>query len=139
MNIKKLIKQALGFIGISGIGWLIDFLTYTILGMFFKNYFVNNMISSCLGVTFVFLFSTRTIFKNNSKIPLGVKYIIYLVYQIILILIMSELLDIINEFLLSKIAWSTIQMFSHIIAKILITPITMILNFLVMKGLMEKL
>lgn len=139
MKIKEFLKQALGFVGISGIGWILDFLTYTLLSAVWETYFLNNLISSCLGVTFVFLFSTRTIFQNQSKIPLTVKYVIYLAYQLILILLMSKVLDFICVRVLSEIPIALIQRFSHIIAKLLITPITMVLNFCVMKGIMEKI
>ena len=61
----KLIKQAFKFFGISGIGWLIDFLIYTILTSVLKiNVDVSNMISSLVGVSFVFLVSTRKIFQT---------------------------------------------------------------------------
>ena len=139
MKINKLLKQAVGFVGISGLGWLLDFTVYTLLGLIWDQYFLSNFISSCMGVTFVFIFSTRTIFKNNSKIPLMLKYVIYLVYQLLLILAMSKVLSLIQLHVLSAIAIPLVQRFSHILAKILITPITMVLNFIVMKCLMEKI
>ena len=67
------------------------------------------------------------------------KYVIYLAYQLILILLMSKVLDFICVRVLSEIPIALIQRFSHIIAKLLITPITMVLNFCVMKGIMEKI
>ena len=75
---KKLFIQAIRFIGLSGIGWILDFTTYTVLGVISANLVLNNTISSWVGVTFVFLLSTRIVFKNNSKIPLKWKYVIYL-------------------------------------------------------------
>lgn len=136
---KKLIKQAISFIGLSGIGWLLDFGVYTLLGIISNRLEINNMISSWVGVTFVFIFSTRTVFISNSKIPLKAKYLIYIVYQFVLILLMSKLLRYLNSVILSYFTLWFIQKFSAIISKILITPITMILNFFVMKGLIEKL
>ncbi|MBR1623434.1 MAG: hypothetical protein IJ675_05940, partial [Pseudobutyrivibrio sp.] len=82
---------------------------------------------------------TRKVFQNNSRIPLGVKYLIYILYQIILITLVSKLLGAIDSFIVSHIAWELVLKFSGIIAKIIITPITMILNFFVMKGVIEKL
>ena len=64
---KKLFIQAIRFIGLSGIGWILDFTTYTVLGVISANLVLNNTISSWVGVTFVFLLSTRIVFKNNSK------------------------------------------------------------------------
>lgn len=136
---KKLIIQFFKFIGISGIGWLLDFGTYTCLGLFFENLTVNNMISSWIGLTFTFLFSTRKVFENNSKIKLRWKYLIYLLYQCILILAVSKAVSSINLLIVKYITVSFIQNFSYLLAKIGVTPFTMILNYLVMKLLMEKI
>lgn len=136
---KKLLKQALGFIGLSGIGWILDFMTYTLLGFVSDKLFINNIISSLVGVTFVFIFATRKVFQNNSKIPLKWKYFIYVVYQLVLIFLISKLLSIIALFIVENINIAVIVSFSAIIAKILVTPVTMILNFFVMKGIIEKI
>lgn len=136
---KNLIKQAIKFIGISGIGWLFDFTIYTVLGLFEDALFINNVISSWVGVTFVFIFSTRTVFKNNSKISLKAKYFIYIVYQCILIFLISKLLNQIDLFIVSNISYVIVLKFSYLISKIIVTPITMILNFIVMKNIIEKI
>ena len=136
---KKLIMQAIKFFGLSGIGWILDFTTYTILGFFSDNLVINNMVSSWVGVSFVFVFATRKVFQNHSKIALKWKYLIYLLYQCILIFFTSKLLNIINVAILSNTDIELLHRFSAIISKILITPITMILNFLIMKGIVEKI
>lgn len=136
---KRILLQAIKFIGLSGIGWILDFTTYTVLGVCFANLFVNNMISSWVGVTFVFIFATRKVFQNNSRISLRWKYLIYLLYQFLLIFLISRLLAYVDTLIIEYIQIALIQRFSYIIAKIVVTPITMILNFLVMKYLIEKL
>lgn len=136
---KRLIKQAIAFVGLSGLGWLLDFGVYTLLGMFSNKVEINNMISSWVGVTFVFIFSTRSVFKSNSRIPLKVKYLIYIIYQIVLIFFMSKLLGYFNALILNYVRVWIVKNLSSIISKILITPFTMVLNFFVMKGLIEKL
>lgn len=136
---KRLLSQAIRFIGLSGIGWILDFCTYTALGLISKNFVINNVISSWVGVTFVFTFATRKVFENNSKISLKWKYLIYLGYQLILILAISKLLGAINTAIVSNITMDLVLRFSPIISKILVTPITMILNFFVMKGVIERL
>ena len=100
---------------------------------------LDNFISPWVGVTFVFIFATRKIFENNSRIDLKWKYLIYIVYQVLLIFLVSKLLGLIDSFIVSNISLAVVTRFSAIIAKILVTPITMILNFFVMKGLIEKL
>ena len=136
---KKLFIQAIRFIGLSGIGWILDFTTYTVLGVISANLVLNNTISSWVGVTFVFLLSTRIVFKNNSKIPLKWKYVIYLLYQCVLIFFISKLLNRANIYLLTHVTLAVVKNFSTIISKILVTPITMVLNFIVMKNVIEKI
>ncbi|MFR3463421.1 MAG: GtrA family protein [Anaerobutyricum soehngenii] len=136
---KKLFIQAIRFIGLSGIGWILDFTTYTVLGVISANLVLNNTISSWVGVTFVFLLSTRIVFKNNSKIPLKWKYVIYLLYQCVLIFFISKLLNRVNIYLLTHVTLAVVKNFSTIISKILVTPITMVLNFIVMKNVIEKI
>ncbi len=136
---KRLLGQAVRFVGLSGIGWILDFCTYIVLSRICKNLVLDNFISSWVGVTFVFIFATRKIFENNSRIDLKWKYLIYIVYQVILIFLVSKLLGLIDSFIVSNISLALVTGFSAIIAKILVTPITMIMNFFVMKGLIEKL
>jgi putative flippase GtrA len=137
--LKRLLGQAVRFIGLSGIGWILDFSTYIVLSRICENLVLDNFISSWVGVTFVFIFATRKTFENNSRIDLKWKYLIYIVYQVLLIFLVSKLLGLIDSFIVSNISLAVVTRFSAIIAKILVTPITMILNFFVMKGLIEKL
>ena len=136
---RNLCRQAIQFIGISGIGWILDFLTFTSLGLVSGNLILNNTISSWVGVTFVFCFATRKLFINHSKISLKWKYLIYLVYQCILIFFVTKALNEINIGLLSYSTMDFVLRFSAILSKILVTPITMVLNFIVMKGIIERL
>lgn len=136
---KKILEQAVKFVGLSGIGWVLDFFIYTFLGLLSSNVVVNNMISSWVGVTFVFIFATRKVFQNNNKNSLKRKYFIYIAYQIVLIFFVSKLLGIVNEVMVSNIHIEMVDKFSAIISKILVTPITLVINFIVMKGVIEKL
>lgn len=136
---KHFIKQAISFIGLSGIGWILDFCTYTGLSFVSNNLVLNNIISSWIGVSFVFIFATRKVFKNNSNYSLVLKYLLYIAYQMVLIYCISKLLSGINIFIINNIKMEIIRRFSLIISKIVVTPITMILNFFVMKGVIEKL
>lgn len=136
---KRLFYQAIKFIGLSGIGWILDFCTYTGMGFISSNLVINNIVSSWVGVTFVFLFATRKVFENSNKISLKWKYLIYILYQCVLIFFISKLLNVINSAILDSITIEFIIKFSSIIAKIIVTPITMVLNFFVMKGVIEKI
>ena len=137
---KNIIVQALKFFGISGIGWIIDFCVYTILGFFSENLILNNYMSSLFGVTFVFVFATRKIFKSKvSKIPIRVKYLLYILYQLFLIYLVSNLLDRINVLIIDNIEIEFVILYSKTIAKILVTPVTMLVNYIVMKNIVEKM
>lgn len=137
-KLRDLLRQALRFIGLSGIGWLLDFAVYTLLSIKASNLAAVNMISSLVGASFVFVFSTRFVFRNNHRIPLIWKYFVYIVYQLILIVLISLLLSRINA-LICSCAPAFIAAFSAVLSKIIVTPITMTLNFFVMKLAIEKI
>ena len=137
---RKLLKQGIAFVGISGIGWIMDFVIFNLLNLRSSYVAVNNMISSLVAVCFVFCVSTRKTFvQKDGGIPLKVKFVIYILYQIILILLVSQLLAIIAAGLYQTFSGSIIGNFSAMAAKIIVTPVTMCLNFLVMKLLIEIL
>lgn len=137
----KISKQALSFILVSGIGWIFDFTTYLILTNIVNlNVTISNMISAVPALTYVFAMSSKKIFKNdNSKLTLRTKYIIYFVYQIILVSTVSLIAGIMYDYFLKSINISLIIKYLKIFIKILITPVTMLLNFVIMKNLIEKL
>ena len=136
---KEIIKQAMKFFGISGIGWILDLIIYTILTNLLNVHItIANIISSFVGVTFVFLTSTRRLFINNSKINLKLKYIIYILYQIVLVLTTSYLMSLIKTELINLNIEFIIN-YINLIVKIIVTPFTMCINFIVMKNLIEKI
>lgn len=92
-----------------------------------------------MGVTFVFIFSTRKVFQNQGKISLKWKYVIYVAYQCVLIYLSSKLLNVLAVYIVENMNHVMLKQFSALIAKILVTPFTLTLNFFVMKGMIEKL
>ena len=129
---KKILIEGLKFIGFSGIGWLIDTTIYLILTSIFKlNVDISNIFSSLVGVTFVFIMS-------NSKINIKIKYLIYIIYQMLLILTASKIMLILKDYLITSNI-NIIIKYINIIVKIIITPFTMLINFIVMKLLIEKI
>ena len=141
LNLKKILKQFINFLFLSGIGWLIDFTLYLLFSNVFNLKIIySNILSSIPAVTFVFFISTRKIFsKNNSRISLKEKYLIYFLYQLILIVLISIWAQYLYLLSLKNISMNIELKFLKIIIKILITPITMLINFIVMKFLIEKL
>lgn len=136
-----LFRQIWKFVGVSGIGWILDFLTYTILGLFSSYLFYNNFISCLVGATFVFIVSPKLVFFNKGKLPKLVKYVIYIAYQIMLIYFLSyalieinsALVDVLQSFLSCSVPYS------YLMSKILITPLAMTCNFIALKVIFEKL
>lgn len=130
------------FILVSGAGWGIDFAIYTVLvKLFFQGVFIANCISSLLAITFVFFIATRKVFESNSgRLSLRSKYLLYIMYQIILILFISWLAAVLNRELSSFFHnFILIKENTELVSKVMITPVTMILNFIVMKYLVEKI
>jgi len=143
-NLKHLVKQILSFLLISGIGWIIDFgvfyLASTIIGIAVV---YANILSSIPAITYVFNKSTRKIFDvKNDNCRIHTKYLIYLIYQLFLVVIVSCVAQYIyNYFLTINILKNSTIVYNHLklISKIIITPITMTCNFIVMKILSEKI
>lgn len=137
-NLKKIFIQFIKFLFISGTGWIIDFGLYLILtGVFNLKIMYSNILSSIPAITFVFIVSTKKIFRENkTRLSTKQKYIIYFLYQMILIFLISSLAQILYVVALkNNINFNSLKL----VIKLLITPITMILNFFVIKYLAEKL
>lgn len=141
-KVKKILRQFLAFGGISGIGWCLDFAVYTLLNPKLGAVY-SNMISSAVGVSFVFWVSTRRTFANNiHRLSLPWKYVIYLLYQCCAITLASVAIGGIEhglQLLSAQLDIGLLLKYSYILAKILVTPFTLIINFVVMKILVEKI
>ncbi len=138
MNLRQFYLQALKFIGVSGLGWCMDFALYSTLSFGGLSLLLANIAGSTLGVSFVFVTSTRFIFKNQGPVPLYIKYIAYLVYQAALIGGMSKLLVMMHAFLEVHPLVFVPTPLLPLLAKMMITPVSMVINFVVLKHLIEK-
>lgn len=140
-SLKELIKKAIKFFFTSGLGFIIDFIVYTFLTL--KSGFgvlPANCISSLLGASFVFIVSTSRIFKKKEDgIPLSAKYAVYIIYQLMLIFFVSWLGSHINNGICSIFKEELILHYSKLLSKVIITPFTMICNFIVTKTITEKI
>lgn len=136
---EKLFSQFIKFLFVSGIGWLIDFSLYVILTTKFNlKIFYANIFSSIPAISYVFLISTKKIFVKSHRNNLTIiqKYIIYFIYQLLLIFLISIFAQ--NLYILVG-KYNLNFKIMKIIIKILITPVTMTINFFVIKYLTEKL
>lgn len=142
VDMKKLMKQFFSFIAVSGVGFIIDFAVYYYLtaSVGFSVVFAN-MMSAIPAITWVFTFSTRKIFQTTKHAwSIGVKYAVYLSYQAVLIVIVSTLAQWMYNVLLPYVfdIW-LIGEYLNLVCKCMITPITMVCNFVVMKFLSERI
>lgn len=139
---KKLIKQFLSFIAVSGVGFIIDFTIYCYLTGFAKfPVAFANMMSAVPAITWVFIFSTRKIFRATKYgWSIGVKYAVYLSYQAILLVIVSSLAQWLYNILFPyTVNMWLIGKYLNLVCKCMITPITMVCNFVVIKFLAERI
>lgn len=134
-----MVKQFFKFIGISGVGWVLDFSIYVFLSQKLGWIIIANIISSSIAVSVVFFYSTKKTFCMNKKgLSLNKKYVLYLIYQIILITLTSYLIKQMS-YIIIAFSNTISKDISKIIGKVAITPVTMLSNFIVMKILTEKL
>ena len=136
-----MLQQICRFLGISGIGWILDFTTFIVLGLILNNLFIVSTVSALVGASFVFFLSPRFIFNDKNTLTLRLKYVLYISYQIILILFISFLIVEVEYFLKNYVVeyLPLINGFSYILSKMLITPIAMTCNFLIIKLIIEKM
>lgn len=135
-NVKKLdLDKIIKFVLTSGIGFLLDFISYFMMTQLINISVVYaNFTSSIIGATFVFIVSMRKIFiHDNSKIPLMCKYILYIMYQLIMITVASLLISYVNKFLSASTDISLIVKYSKMLSKILVTPLTLSCNYIFMR------
>lgn len=103
---------------VSGIGWLIDFCLFVLLGCFGTPVWVANTVSASVAVLFVFFASVCHVFEYEGGYLLG-KLLTYIAYQVVAILVASFLIDALTQ-------WFELV---PVLAKIIITPFTFYANF----------
>ena len=133
--------QALAFVAVSGGGWLVDvsvFMGLTALVAWLPLY--ANIVSSSCGVLFVFVVSSRRIFERNAGSMLQ-KVALLILFNLLVIVVCSFVLAAIVTGL-SRLAFGTGLMLPPaaigLAAKVIVTPMTLVLNFLVVRFLLER-
>lgn len=127
--------------GISGLGWCLDFGIYLALTLLLElPVQTANHISTIPAVTLVFFLSTRHTFRQRpGGLPLWVKYLLYVGYQLLLVAGVSWLGQQVYDLLIVLPLPALILDSLKILIKIGITPITMLLNYFVLGRLTERL
>jgi putative flippase GtrA len=132
---RSQVKAFLGFALLSGLGWICDFGTYTLLIEFFElKPIYANFISSYVGVTFVYFTSLKLVCdKVIDRHPLFLGS--YWGFQFISILLYSIALSALVSWLQTPPAIAVISDHGEISGKIIITPLNLLSNFILMKKL----
>lgn len=128
-------KRFFGFLLLSGLGWLCDFASFTVLvKVFGVPGATANFVSSYVGVSFVWFTSLGMVFKRTRQ-GQGRFLLTYWSYQFVSILVYSQCLRLVAEWLSSHAGWPAGNHSPAILAKIVITPFNLLTNFLFMKYL----
>ena len=131
------LRAFLGFLLLSGLGWLCDMLTYTTLvRLAGVSPFAANVASSYVGVTFVWFTSLGMVCRRGGD-HAGRFLVRYWCYQFISIMAYSQLLQL-GAAALAGAAGALAQ-HSAVVAKIAITPFNLVTNFLFMKVLTRRM
>lgn len=139
-KLRALLMQALRFVGLSGIGWLLRFHgTYPAQHSRFKpcrrqHDKLARRCKLCVCVLYTLRLPGQPPVSRFSG-----SNCVYITYQIVLIILISLLLAKINALITTYISAALIVRYSAILSKIIVTPITMTLNFFVMRFAIEKL
>ncbi len=129
----------LGFAFISGAGWILDIVIFSLL---LKNSLLDisfsNKVSSFIALTFVWFVSTRRIFNVKGRI-LSRFLLFYWFYQCCSIYFYSNIISyfslIIQKFQFNEIILLT----PPILSKLILTPFNLITNFYFSKFLTSKI
>lgn len=123
------------FTFLSGIGWLCDFVTFALLLKFINvPSFIANCVSSYVGVTFVWFAALKMVFMRKSE-GSNIFLLIFWGFQFISIVAYSYLLQKVAGSVLVEVLPLQASSYPNIAAKIIVTPFTLVTNFLFMKFL----
>lgn len=132
----RICKQFVAFGFLSALGWLFDFISFaTLVNLFGVEGFLANIISSYVGVTFVWFFSLKVVFGHAYGTEHRVLLFTYWCYQLFSILIYSQVLRLVAGEIQDSIIIGWIQTNSDVAAKLFVTPFNLTTNFLFMKWL----
>lgn len=127
------VRHFIGFVILSGLGWLCDFATFTLLvkelGVVDG---VANIVSSYVGVTFVWFTSLKTVFKGCGD-GRNAYLLVYWGFQLLSILAYSTFLHEVANSLRNFWVWGPGKQEVEMAAKVIVTPFNLVTNYLFMK------
>ncbi len=137
LNLGEFVKP-LQFIGLSGLGWILDTGIYLLLvSGFGLRVFLAAMIGGLCGASFAFLTSSRFVFAGRRH-GLGGRLLVYLIYTGVQIVVMSAVIDGLAAALQASFAhaeavvsWPLVALLS----KCIVTPFVLAMNYFVARRL----
>ena len=138
-------RQRFGaFAVLSGIGFLLDFATYTTLAQLHLRLFAANLAGAAVGMGMVFVGSRLAVFRD-SRASLPVATGLYVVWSALAVLFASVLIDAVGGLLRTPVTMAVLVTTLGLLplhlpvnlaistsAKIVVTPLTILLNFCAM-------
>lgn len=132
-------RLVLGFVVVSGVGWLLDMAAYSLLANLFDTPpFAANFVSSYVGVTFVWIVSLRRVFDVSNKYNKGY-LLIYWLYQFVSVFAYSQGIHWVAAACTANIPVGITPALGTILPKIFITPFNLFTNFLFMRYLTGRI
>ena len=123
----------------SGLGWVLDTLLYLLLVWLGARVFFAALLGNLSGAAFAFVTSHRFIFAGHGRLPVS-KLLVYLVYTVGLMLLSAWAIEHVVQGLYiasDRMAVSAPQTIVAFLAKCIVTPLTLIANFLVARFLLD--
>ena len=135
------LRQALLFVALSGTGWLLDTAVSLLLsGPGGWPIVAANIVSGSCGTLFVFMASSRGVFSRNEG-SMAQKIGALLLFNATVILASSVVLGLIASGLAdgaTRLGWPVAPGLVRLAAKVLVTPVTLALNFIIIRFLLER-
>lgn len=136
-----MIRQAFLFVGVSGLGWLLDTAVFLALSAFAGwGAMEANLLSATCAVLFVFFSSSRSIFRRNDG-PVAQKVLVLVAFNAMVIVaasfVLAALVGVIDRG--AAALGITLPLLAvRFAAKVIVTPVTLALNFVVVRFLVER-
>lgn len=144
MVIDQPVSRLLSFVRfatVSGLGWLLDLSILLSLVRYLEvPASVANLVSSCTAALSVFLVSRYLVFQR-AKTGLGLRMVLYLAYTLVVIVLAGVVIQVLlgplsNVTRLLGLSFSATGLAA--IAKIIVTPPQLLLNFVVARAMNER-
>ncbi|WP_112404899.1 GtrA family protein [Vibrio diazotrophicus] len=134
-------RVALGFVAISGIGWIVDFSVMSLLVNKGGEPGVANFISACLAASLVYWSSRKFLFQKKLGLSATGGFAFYLIYTFITVVLFSTLIHYSSLYAFNygnSIGFNYSLVIFASLTKMFYTPINLLINYLVSCSLAKR-